>query len=358
MSFFLDDINDCLWNYLKCTNKKIVLYGMGDGAEKVKAVLDKNNVQVDGIMASDEFVRGQIFLGYKVKKLSEIEEELKDFIVLVCFGTQLPDVMAHIVAISEKHELYAPNVPVVGEGVFDLAFARQHRGELKAAYSLLEDEQSKKVFENIIRYKLSGRIDYLFSVQTDPREIYSFLKLGDNETFVDLGAYNGDTAAEFIKETGGRFEKIYAAEPDSRNFRKLCERLCDEKRIEAFNCGAWSEDTTLFFSSDKGRGSRAEQTALGTREVKMMKVDSMLKGKPASFIKMDVEGAEEQAILGAKNTIATFSPKLNIALYHRNEDMYKLPLLINSINSSYDLYIRHFPYIPDWEACLFAAPTF
>ncbi len=356
MSFFLDDINDCLWNYLKSAKKKIVLYGMGDGAEKVKSVLDKNNVQVDGIMASDEFVRGHIFLGYKVKKLSETENEFKDFIVLVCFGTQLPEVMKHIVAISKKHELYAPNVPVVGEGVFDLEFARQHRGELKAAYSLLADEQSKKVFENIIRYKLSGRIDYLFSVQTDPREIYSFLKLGDNETFVDLGAYNGDTAAEFIKETGGRFEKIYAAEPDSKNFRKLCERLCGEKRIEAFNCGAWSEDTTLFFSSDKGRGSRAEQTAPGAREVKMMKVDSMLKGKPASFIKMDVEGAEEQAILGAKNTIINFSPKLNIALYHRNEDMYKLPLLINSINSNYALYIRHFPYIPDWETCLFAVP--
>ena len=362
MAFFLDEINDCLWDYLKTTEKKIVLYGMGDGAEKIKAVLDEIGVSVDGIMASDEFVRGHSFLGFKVKKLSEIEEELGEIIILVCFGTQIPEVMEHILEIAKKHELYAPNVPVVGEGVFNLEYAKAHRDELKKAYDLLADEQSKKVFEDIVRYKLSGKIEYLMHAQTSSEEKFELLNIGIEETYVDLGAYDGDTIIEFLNETTMQFKKIYAVEPDSRNFRKMKRRLymLGSALIEAYNCGAWNEDTTVMFSMRKGRGNRAEPkdgepiNPARFREVKMIKVDSMLHGERATYIKIDVEGAEENAILGAKETITNFSPKLNIALYHRNEDLFKIPLLINSINKKYRLYMRHNPYIPDWDTNLFA----
>ena len=104
MAFFLDEIDSCLWDYLRQTEKKIVLYGMGDGAEKIKSVLDEAGVPVADIMASDEFVRGHSFLGYRVKKLSEIEELYgDDFLILVCFGSQIPEVMEHIYSIAEKH---------------------------------------------------------------------------------------------------------------------------------------------------------------------------------------------------------------------------------------------------------------
>lgn len=362
MAFFLDDINECLWDHLKSTDKKIVLYGMGDGAEKIKSVLDDIGVNVDAIMASDEFVRGHSFLGYKVKKLSEIEEEFGEVIILVCFGSQLPEVMEHIIGISKKHELYAPNVPVAGEGVFNLEFAKAHRDELKKAYDLLADAQSKKVFEDIIRYKLSGKIEYLIDAETSPEEKFEILNIGIEETYVDLGAYDGDTVIEFLNETTMQFKKIYAVEPDSRSFRKMKRRLymIGSSLIEAYNCGAWNEDTTVIFSLRRGRGStsgpkKGEQlNPARFREVKMIKVDSMLHGEKASYIKIDVEGAEENAILGAKETIVNFSPKLNIALYHRNEDMYKIPLLINSINKKYKLYMRHNPYIPDWDTNLLA----
>ena len=147
MAFFLDEIDRDLWTYLKSTDKKIVLYGMGDGAEKIKAVLDEREIAVADIMASDDFVRGQSFLGYRVKKMSEIEDEYgDDIIILVCFGSQIPEVTEHIYNIAGKHELYAPNVPVIGEGVFDLEFANANKSDLQKVYKLLADEQSQKVF--------------------------------------------------------------------------------------------------------------------------------------------------------------------------------------------------------------------
>lgn len=356
MSFFLDDIDSCLWDYLRQTKKKIVLYGMGDGAEKIKNVLSSIDVQVDDIMASDEFVRGHSFLGIRVKKLSEIEALYgEDFIILVSFGTQLPEVMEHIYSIAQRHELYAPNVPVVGEGLFTLEYAREHYDEIKKVYSMLADEQSKRVYENVIRYKLSGDISLLREVETPREEMFDLLNVGAEEIYVDLGAYNGDTLVEFLNETGMKFRKLYAMEPDHKNYTKLKRRLymIGSALLEAYQCGAWDSETTLQFSMRAGRNSKVASAASArTKEVKMMSVDHMLQGGEATLIKYDVEGSEKQAIDGSRNTIAKFRPKLNVALYHRNEDMFAIPLQLAAIRK-YKMYLRHHPYVPDWDTNLY-----
>lgn len=363
MAFFLDDIDGCLWDYLRQTEKKIVLYGMGDGAEKIKNVLDGIGAPVADIMASDEFVRGHSFLGCRVKKLSEIEQLYgDDFLILVCFGSQLPDVMEHIYGIAARHELYAPNVPVVGDGLFTLDYAREHRAELEKVYGMLADEQSRRVFENVIRYKLSGKLDYLRECESPHAEMFDLLKIGTEETYVDLGAYNGDTIVEFLNETGMNFRKIYAMEPDHKNYIKLKRRLymIGSGLLEAYNAGAWDTETTMRFSLRAGRSSKVDETdpdklanPARYREVSMMSVDHMLRGDTATFIKYDVEGSEERAIEGAKDTIAAFRPKLSVALYHRNEDMFAIPLQIAAINKKYRFYFRHHPYIPDWDTNLY-----
>lgn len=359
MAFFLDEIESDLWTYLKSTDKKIILYGMGDGAEKIKAVLDERGIEISDIMASDDFVRGQSFLGYRVKKLSEIEEEYgSDFVILVCFGSQIPEVMEHIYEISEKHELYAPNVPVVGEGVFDLEYAKANSEDFQKVYKMLADEQSKKVFENVIRYKLSGELRYLRECESPAEEKFDLLQIGTEEIVVDLGAYDGDTLVEFLNGTSLQFTKLYAMEPDNKNYRKLKRRLymIGSALLEAYNVGAWDEDTTITFNMRAGRSSTASggtQRAARYQDIKMMKTDTMLHGQPATYIKIDVEGAEENALRGAAETIANFRPKLNVALYHRNEDMFRLPLLISELNKRYKFYLRHHPYIPDWDTNLY-----
>ena len=367
MAFFLDDIDSDLWTYLRGTDKKIVLYGMGDGADKIKRVLDDRGIEAADIMASDGFVRGQSFMGHRVKTLSEIEDEYKDgFIILVCFGSSLPDVMENIYAAARKHELYAPNVPVAGGGVFDLKYANANKESLQKVYKMLADEQSKKVFENVIRYKLSGDIKYLRECETPSDEKFDLLNIGTEETVVDLGAYDGDTLVEFLNGTSMQFRKLYAMEPDNKNYRKLKRSLymIGSALLEAYNAGAWDEDTTMTFNMRAGRGSTANETSadsgaskphrpLQFRDIKMMKTDTMLRGDAATYIKIDVEGAEENALRGARETIANFRPKLNVALYHRNEDMFKLPLLINELNKKYKFYMRHHPYIPDWDTNLY-----
>ena len=86
----------------------------------------------------------------------------------------------------------------------------------------------------------------------------------------------------------------------------------------------------------------------------MRALDSVLNGRPCTYLKMDVEGAEREAIAGARQTIKRERPKLNIAAYHRSEDFFELPLLIHSLCADYALYLRHHPYVPAWDTNLYA----
>ncbi len=349
-----------VWDRLAETDKPIVMYGMGDGAEKILSVFDKYGIKPTEFMASDEFVRGHYFKGYKVKKLSEIEEQYDDFIVVICFGTQLPEVMDRIAEIAERHQVLAPDVPVIGDGLFDSDYISDHECDIMLLRPLLADDTSRMVFDKLMKYRITGDISVLRSCETPKSEAFELLNIGSNETFVDLGAYNGDTIEEFLKLTNKNFEKIYAMEPDKRNYSKMRRRhyALGSGIFEHYNAAAWSEDKTLTFYSKAGRNSaltdnRSAETKGRAVEIEGKSVDSMLDGKKATIIKYDVEGSEEQALLGSADTIEKYKPRLIVSLYHRTEDMIKLPLLIHKLNPSYKLYLRHHPYIPAWDTNLY-----
>ncbi len=358
------DINSYIpmWQRLKNASKPIILYGMGDGAQKILNILNSLEIKVSGIMASDDFVRGHSFQGYEVKKLSDIEREFGSVIILVCFGTYLPEVMEGIVEISKRHELYAPDVPVIGGGLFNKEYALENEENLQTVRSMLSDDKSKEVFDGWVEYRISGKPDLLLKNQTDKAEAYDLLSLTDNEIYADLGAYNGDTVEEFLQVTKYKFGKIYALEPDPRNYAKLKRRhyILSPYDFRTYNAGAWECDTVMDFVSKGGRNSSLIPYEKGRpinpaqiKHIEMRSLDSVLAGEAATLIKFDVEGSEYKAILGCKETIKSFRPKMIVSLYHRTEDIFELPLLIKQLNSVYKLYLRQHPYIPAWDMNLY-----
>lgn len=346
---------ETLWNYLSQTQKPIVMYGMGDGAVKIMKVFEKYGIKPADFMASDEFVRGHSFMGYTVKKLSDIEAQYDDFIIIVCFGSSLPSVTDKLYALSQRHELYAPDVPVIGEGLFDEEYLVENQEKLSSVRSMLSDEISRDTFDKLVRFRLTGDISYLKACETPKSEAYELLKIGEKEVYVDLGAYTGDTVEEFLKITKNKFDSIYALEPDERNFLKMKKRLfgLGDKVFFPFNALVWNEDTTLDFYRRGGRNSSLNGTKGKAVPTQARSVDSVLEGKRATLIKFDVEGAEAQALEGSGKTISRYKPKLIVSVYHRNEDMLDLALKIKELNPSYKLYLRHHPYIPAWDTNLY-----
>lgn len=334
-----------LWNYLKTASKPILLYGMGDGADKIISVLNRYGIKISGVFASDGFVRKKIFHGFEVCDYTTAKSRFGDMIVLLCFGTPLGSVIDNIKRIAAEQELYAPDVPVYGNTLFNMEYARENADKLRYIYNLLADEQSKKVFENTTLYKLSGDIRYLFDCESEPREAYeAILKLTDTETYFDLGAYRGDTVAEFLHYTKG-YNKIVAVEPDKKTYIKLCTATEGIKNITNINAAVSDKCGKIEFCMNASRGSNAAGGVL----IDSISVDSLLNYGAPTFIKMDIEGAELAAVTGATENLIKHKPKLQLATYHRSEDLIVLPLSVLKINPEYKLYMRHFPCLPSWD---------
>lgn len=397
-----------VWEYLKNAGRPVVLYGTGDGADKVLARLAAEGITVSAVFASDEFVRGQQFQGFTVRRYSELLSVKEKVIVLIAFASQLPEMLERFYELEQVHETYAPHVPVFsGDEPVTPDWINKYEAELQTVYDRLADEVSRETFASVLNYKLSGKISYLRQCTTrredDLQEIFSF---GGTETYVDAGAYDGDTIEEFLQLTGRNYRKIYAVEPDPKNYKKLKAfvRLQKLDEVECIPAGLWRECGELeltgsggrqstLWSSKKGEdeaGKPADGTASGLLEncagkirtsqntmtvdggngrglrcrkqrknpVQVVSVDSMLGTDYASYIKFDVEGVEKEALEGAKEHLVPDRdgslPKLLVAAYHHDEDIFTLPLLLWKLQPRYQIFLRKHPYVPDWEINIFA----
>lgn len=349
------EFNNDLWHYLASSDKPIVMYGMGNGADKIINVFEKYKVSVSDFFASDGFVRGQVFHNKTVLSFSAIKEKYDDFIVVVSFGSSLPNVLNNIYSIADNHELYAPDVPVSGETLFTLDFYKEHYTEFEKAFDLLCDEESKRLYAEIVRYKITGDISHLRHAVSEKDCEKDLLNFDRYETFIDAGAYNGDTARKFIADCKNA-ATIYAIEPDRKNFKKLSAYAESETaaKVIPLNFGTWNKKTMTEFTVGGNRNSAiGTQNLKKTEPVELNTVDS-LTVQNADYIKYDVEGAEKEALQGSIQTIQASSPDLLVSLYHRSEDLFTLPLLMNELFPEYSLYLRRFKYIPAWDINLYA----
>ena len=198
-----------------------------------------------------------------------------------------------------------------------------------------------------------------------PQSIYfpdDLFSLTNHEVFVDCGAYDGDTIHSFLELTGSDFDRIVAFEPDPANYDKLRQSITAlppriAGRIEIHQKATGARDGRVSFAALGTDGSAIGE---GDFEVDCVALDSALADtapsriKP-SHIKMDIEGAELDAIEGARGVIARESPVLAICSYHRQSDLWRIPALIHSINPGYRLFLR--PHlIEGWDAVCYAVP--
>ena len=133
-----------LWQYLAATDKKIVMYGMGNGADKILAVCERYGIEIADFFASDGFVRGHSFHGKVVLSYSDTKAKYgaENMIVLISFGSSLPDVLELLRRVDAECETYAPDVPVCDGEIFNYEFFNSHKDEIEKVHSLLADDES------------------------------------------------------------------------------------------------------------------------------------------------------------------------------------------------------------------------
>lgn len=347
-----------LWDTLAHADRPIAVYGMGNGADKLIDRLNAFGSPVACVCASDEFVRGQSFRGFRVMKLSEVKECFGRAFLLLAFGSRLPEVIDRVRALSSDFEVRIPDMPVTDTEFFDRAFYAAHEAELRRALDLFADTLSKELFSSLVRYKLSGDVETLMSYTSSKEEIYALI--GDGVThMLDLGAYRGDTAEEAIRHFP-KLRHVTAVEPDRRSFKKLSAFAegCTDRTVDAHLAAVGAQDGEAVFYGSGNRNASLGATSHAYREdtVPMVTVDTLMHGKTVNYIKYDVEGAEADALRGSFETLRRERPILRVAVYHKSEDLYRIPLMIAEKFSDYRFYLRRTPCFPAWEADLICIP--
>ena len=353
--------SDDIWSVLRACDKPCVLYGMGDGADKILDICREKEIPVSGVFASDGFAKGKLFRGFKVITYREMCKIFGDFIVLVAFATSRDEVLQNIYSIAAERELYCPDVPVFGEGLFDKSFVKDNFGFFKKVYGMLADDVSRKTYTDVILAKLTGNPNYLKRCETPVAEAYeNIIKPDSSFGYVDIGAYNGDTIREFLHYSGGA-SSVTAFEPDAKNFKKLCDfaASCGLDTSRFYNIAAWDKCDRLTFYSRSGRNSAGTTSHAGCKStlVNADTADSRITSR-ADFINIDAEGADMRVLNGLSDTIDKYKPIISCAVYHRNEDMFALPLRLAELyGGECELYIRHFPYLPAWDTNVYVKST-
>ncbi len=169
----------------------------------------------------------------------------------------------------------------------------------------------------------------------------NIVKPEKDEVFIDCGSLDCVTCYKFREWVGGKYNKIYSFEPDPDNLEKCYKNIenFQLKNIEMLPYGVWDKKDELHFNCAKGGSSISDY---GETVIKTISIDEILNGDKATFIKMDIEGAELKALIGAKETIRKWHPKLAISIYHKPEDLIELPVYIKELNPEYKFYLRHY----------------
>lgn len=235
----------------------------------------------------------------------------------------------------------------------------EEANRVRQGYQVWADDFSRREYRAQIAWRTAGEIEAL--APPVPGESYfpkDLISLVPEEHFFDGGAFDGCTIKSFLQQSQQRFARITAAEPDPANFGKLSEWLSTlpqavRSRIVAHRVAVGARRETLRFNA---LGSVASALATdGSLEVQCVPLDELLRDAPPTYIKLDVEGAEPDALRGASGLIQAHHPMLVACLYHKLDHLWAIPLLIRSLYDGYRLYLR--PHeCEGWQLVCYALP--
>ena len=218
-------------------------------------------------------------------------------------------------------------------------------------YMSLADNKSRKVLNGLINYRLDLDISNLIIDRAEDQYFdKEIISLGKDEVFVDGGGFDGSTTSTFISKVKGEYTHIYYFEPDLDHFKWSQVKLGNLWNISFFNIGIYHDHKSLVFGGTGGMNGAINES--GTTRIEVDSLDNIIKDK-ITYIKYDIEGAEYDGLLGARDHILNDNPKLAICAYHKSNDLWNLTELISRLNNCYKFYLRHYTSGP-YETVLYA----
>lgn len=224
---------------------------------------------------------------------------------------------------------------------------KQRSYEFLWLYKRLEDALSKRTLFAILKNWAVLDISDITAVKSIFPDYYEpdIFPTNKGDIFVDVGAFNGDSIQSYVSMYGDHYQKIYAFEISEDSVVELKKNTTDYHDVTVIQKGVGAQKSVMYLSTNSSSSSanRAESEENGDlkTEIEIVSIDEELEDTP-TFIKMDIEGAEQGALLGCQKTIVQSHPKLAICTYHGYEDIWKVPFMIDCMYPKYKFYMRHY----------------
>lgn len=331
-------------------SKPVVLFGAAQLGAIFLGLCKKNKIKVIGIYDNDIQKKGRLLGNYEISLFEDLKRLDKQTQIIITSmhdetihqqlkGIGFTKVWSHkILSSFYPQKFFNP----YWKNSIELILANKKK--IIKFYEQLSDQFSRKTLLQLLFYRLFLNKKYLTPIQRNSEHEYfddEIFRAEKQEVFIDGGAYNGDTLEKFLKLTEIQFKSIYCFEPDKSSFSELKQKLLKlaDSRIKAYPLGLGKRAKRVHFTNDGTLGSRINKNS--NIQIQVIALDDFIK-EAVTTIKLDIEGAETDALQGAQKIIRSQKPKLAICIYHRTVDLYSIPLMIKKLNGSYKLYLRHY----------------
>jgi len=355
----------------------VVLFGAGMAGIRLCRALEIHQVPITCFCDNNPAMVGGRCAGYPVISVEQLRRDHQNSLIVITasshYTRQIQAQLLNLGFPPDKVRALPLDAMIYYTNVSKLYWhpedVQTHAQQLQNAYNLFADRKSKDLFTHRLAL-LTGGFDYrsfqtfidkqadfhiphgpnLFSAPLfDENYFYfhsDFFPLKEGEVFANVGALLGDCAIEFAnacREKNLAYKEIINFEPDPNNFAKLSANVANLPNVRCFPYGLWSGRSRLRFSNPNqtGAGVPGWLDVNGDLEVDVVSLDGLLPDADITLMKMDVEGAELEALKGAAETIRRNRPKLAISLYHKRDDIFEIPLFIHQLYPGYTFYLRH-----------------
>ena len=352
---------------------RVFLYGAGSSGVAFLYFLRRVSVEPMAFIDADPEKQGRGCEGLAVIAPKEAAAKAGgEFLVIVCINTdgkRYCKSFAEALRVGGHHGVYQQRYDAGCSNVVDYTFFRhcfalfteekynapscsdvdlmlRHEEEIAQVHDVLADALSKEILEKILCFRL---LDDTLTVPTMKQEDQyfepEFYEPREDAVFIDCGAFNGISAETFFRRNGEAFSSYYGMEPDPANFRQLQQYAktlspAIQEKVHLYEKATWQAEEMVPLYALSGPGSFFAP-GIGQTMVEGLPIDR-LPAEKVTFIKMNIEGSEKEALAGAERTIRRDKPQLAIAGYHRTADLWEIPLLIRRFREDYHLSLRSY----------------
>lgn len=333
-------------------SKQICLFGAALNGQSLAYYLNSNRIKIDFFCDNNSMIWNKnVCLNipcFSPDKLKNINNEDLYIIISSRYYNEIKNQLANL-GFNNYSILPSYLYLKVKNYLLSVNF-KEIKNNISKLIDILDDESSKIVLISIIKNwvsLLNNFVDKKNWQKTEGEQYFphEIIKLTEDEVFIDVGAFDGDTIAIFLKETCGKFAKINSYELDKNNYLKLIENVNKYKpeikdKIVSYNLGLLNENKVINYYSGS-TSAIIDSDSNETGNVIKLSEHLHLTNVLPTYIKMDIEGAEMGALMGAEEIIKRYRPKLAICVYHKPEHFWKIPFYIKKMVPDYKIYLRH-----------------